>query len=373
MKTTLSWTRIISLTKKEVHHILRDPFTMGMAIGLPVFMVFFFGYAINFNIQNIPMTVYNQSHSTFSRELIESFNSSHFFKTQRGHQLHDLSRDVQTETSRATLIIPPRFERDIRTGRTASVQILLDGSDNSTVGIIGGYLQGVQALALRKILNIKEKNPVALKTRYLFNPELNSHWFTIPGLSVTVIAMIAIFMTSLTIAREWENGSMELLLSTPVHPFEIIIGKLLPYVALGLLGELLIYIVARVGFNVPFTGSYLIFLVSSLMFLSAYMSLGIFISVATRQQMLAMQFSMMIGMLPTMLLSGFIFPIESMPTFFHYFTGILPARWFMVIARGLFLKNQSLMELIKPLGFLAVLDFLLILLATRKFKKDLEP
>jgi ABC-2 type transport system permease protein len=232
---------------------------------------------------------------------------------------------------------------------------------------------GIQKAAIQRLTGQPMAEPVSLRTRYLFNPELNSRWFSVPGLSAVVLAIISIMLTALTIAREWENGSMEMLLSTPVHPLEIIVGKLSPYVILGLLAQTLIYLAARLYFGVPFLGSHLVFLAGALLFVSAYMALGLFVSVTTRVQAVAVQVAFLLGMLPSLLLSGFIFPIENMPTFFQYLTAILPARWFMDIIRGVFLQGATLTELFVPFGFLIVMNILFIRLAVLRFKKDLEP
>jgi ABC-2 type transport system permease protein len=180
-------------------------------------------------------------------------------------------------------------------------------------------------------------------------------------------------LTALTVAREWENGSMEMLLSTPVRPLEMIMGKLAPYVGLGLGSVYFVYLAARLAFGIPFMGSHALFLLACLMFLGCSLSQGLVISVLTRQQALSMQFSMVSGLLPSLLLSGFIFPVESMPVFFRYFTMVLPARWFVVVCRGLFLKGAGPPELWVPLTALLALNALLISWAVWKFKTDLEP
>ena len=215
--------------------------------------------------------------------------------------------------------------------------------------------------------------PVTVETRYLYNGELNSRWFTVTGLSVVVLAILSIMLTAITVAREWERGSMELLLSTPVSPLEIIIGKLAPYLLMGLIGQFIIYLAARLLFNVPFVGSHLLLFLATLLFLVAGLAQGLLISVTTRHQIAAIQFSQMMGQLPANMLSGFVFPIESMPAFFQYFTMIFPARWFMVVMRGIFLRGAGLSELAVPLLMLLALDVFFIALAVRRFKRDVEP
>jgi ABC-2 type transport system permease protein len=215
--------------------------------------------------------------------------------------------------------------------------------------------------------------PFQLRTRFLFNPELNSSWFVIPGLIVVVMSLLSIMLTALTVAREWENGSMELLLSTPVQPLEIIVGKLAPYGVLGIFAVFMTYVIARTVFGVPFVGNHLVFVLGAIIFLVTYLAQGLLISVVARNQQVAMQMAMVSGLLPSNLLSGFVFPVASMPIFFRYFTMILPARWFMQISRDTFLKGSSLIDLSGAFLVLSILCVGMIVQATRKFKRDLEP
>ena len=367
------WRRALAVAKKEVYHILRDPTTLGAALALPVFMVIMFGVAIEFNVKNVALAVNDADNTQSSRRLLDTFASSHYFLVHQVPSPRDALTDVSAERSRAALIIPPRFEKDLFAGRGAIAQILVDGSDSSTVGPVLGYVGSIQTIASRRIGDFTPTQPYELRTRFLFNPELNSRWFVIPGLTVVVMSILSILLTALTVAREWENGSMELLLSTPVQPLEIIVGKLAPYGILGIIAVVFVYVIARTVFGVPFAGSLWVFGLGSLLFLVTYLAQGLLISVVTRKQTIAMQLSQMTGMLPSQLLSGFIFPIESMPAFFQYFTMILPARWFMRIARDTFLEGSSLIELAGPFLALACICAVMILLATRKFKRDLEP
>jgi len=366
--------RALAIARKEVRHILRDPFTSALALGLPLLLVTFFGFAIDFEVRDISLVVHDRDHTRQSRQLAEVFSSSGYFHLARDKA--DPARplaQLDAQRASAVLLIEPRFGRDAACGREARAQFVLDGSDNARASAVLGYLPGIAAAAGRRILEDPPADPPALRTRFLYNHELNSRWFVIPGLIVIVLGLLAIMLTALTVAREWENGSMELLLSTPVAPMEIIAGKLLPYAGLCLIGAVFVYLAARAGFGVPFLGSHALFALAGLMFLLACLSWGLLISVATRQQQLAMQFALVTGLLPSLLLSGFIFPIESMPLFFQYFTALLPQRWFMTAARGVFLKGAGAWELAQPLLALLIMDFVLITAAARRFKTDLEP
>lgn len=365
--------RVRAITKKEFFHIMRDPFTLGAALGLPLFMVIMFGVAIEFNVKDIHLTVSDSDKTQSSRNLIETFGSSQYFLPKSAESPAAAMSAILSEQARATLIIPPNFEKDLNARRTGEVQVLVDGSDSSTVGPIAGYLGAIQNLAEHKIALVNTSSPYEIRTRFMFNPELNSRWFVIPGLVVLVMAILSILLTSLTIAREYENGSMELLLTTPVSPIEIIVGKLMPYFLLGCLSVIFIFLAAKFAFGVPFVGNILTFSVASFLFLIAYLAQGLVISVITRKQMVAMQIAMMSGMLPTQLLSGFVFPIESMPKPFRILTMIFPARWYMEISRDSFLKGTAFVDLLIPFSGLAIFCVIMVTVGTRRFKRDLEP
>jgi ABC-2 type transport system permease protein len=289
----------------------------------------------------------------------------------------DPEQDLESERARAVVVIPAGFQREVGRGEVPTAQLMLDGSDNATAGVVSGYMAGVAGVAWNHIrlaqLRRRPDPPITFVTRYLYNGELNSRWFMIPGLLVIVIGLLAVLMTALTVAREWENGSMEMLLTTPARPIDIIMGKVTPYIGLGLLIVFMVYVAGRVIFGVPFRGSHLLLMLGSLLFLFACLAQGLLISVAARNQQVAFQMSMMMSMLPGMLLSGFVFPVASMPLFFIILTSILPPRWFMDISRGLFLKGAGIGELAVPFGVLAVMCFLLIFAAVKRFKTDLEP
>ena len=301
------------------------------------------------------------------------FAGSQYFKPFPTASLGEAFHYLDSERASAALIIEPDFGKDAGAGRSPKAQLLLDGADNTIAGVIVGYLDGIRRSATGRLLGSAPPETIRLNTRFLFNRELSSKWFVIPGLVVVVIGLLSTLLTALTVAREWENGSMELLLSTPLEPLEIILGKIAPYLVLGVASVVFVYAVARLVFHVPFVGSHLLFSFSVLLFLCSTLAQGLLISVVTRSQPLAMQISIITGLLPSMLLSGFIFPIESMPVFFQYFTAILPARWFMVIARGIFLKGAGVSELAVPLTVLAFMSALMILVSTKRFKRDLEP
>lgn len=367
------WKRALSIAKKETWHILRDPFTLGLALGLPVALVTIFGFAIDLNVKHVRLSVADHDQTRSSRELVDLFGQSEYFALVSPPRSGRLTEPLDSEQAKAVLVIEPNFGRDAASARTGKAQILLDGADNSVSGTIMGYIQKIESTARRRWSGEAPPQTLELSPRFLFNPELNSRWFILPGLAVVVVGIFSVLLTSLTVAREWENGSMELLLSTPVKASEIILGKLGPYIILNLLSILFVYIVARVGFGIPFRGSHILFLVASLLFLATTLSQGLLISVTVRQQQLAMQFAIMSGMLPSLMMSGFTFPVESMPALFRGIASVLSARWYMVVSRGLFLKGASLEALVLPLGAMLLIGIVLVGKAVHSFKMDLEP
>lgn len=369
----MSWKRVRAVASKELMHVLRDPFTLALALGLPVLMVLFFGGAINFDFRGVPLAVYDFDHSRLSRQLTAAFSASGYFTARPAGEGFAPIDEVTAGRAFGALVVSPGFGREIRAGGHGPVQLLIDGSDNLKAGLVGGYCAGVVgAFNERLQQDAPAVRPPVTRARFLYNAELNTSWFIVPGLIVVVTGLLSILLTALTIAREWENGSMELLLSTPLSPLEVIVGKILPYIALVLTGVAFVYGVARAVFGIPFAGSHLLLVGSCVLFIAASLGQGILISTITRAQQKAMQAAMIAGLLPAMLLSGFIFPIESMPAFFHYFTMILPARWFMTIIRGVFLKGATVTELALSLCALTAMMLVFIAAAVRRSRRDLE-
>ena len=369
-----SYTRAKAIFKKEFKHIFRDPFTLLMALLLPLLIVLILGNSIEFNIKEIPIAYVDHDRTTASRKLIETFGSSNYFKAYPVDSTEQGFREILKERARAELFIPPQFEKNILSGQPADVQIQLDGADNSTISSITNYLTLINARAIFKILDQPEeiKMPLVFKTRYLFNPELTSTWFAIPGIAAVIIAVVAIMLTALTICKEWEKGSMEMLLSTPVSSLEIIMGKILPYAVLSFSGFIIVFLAARYIFNVPFVGSYFILVSGTLLFILNYLGMGLFISIISKQQQIAVQYASIIGMLPTSMLSGFIFPIEYMPIGYQYAAKCFPALWYIEISRDQFLKGSSIVDLWVPFLALIIQGLFYMLLCLLKFKRNLE-
>ncbi|MDR2396217.1 MAG: ABC transporter permease [Endomicrobium sp.] len=373
----ISKTIVKAIVFKEYKHITRDPFTMIMALVVPLILVLFFGFIVDLDYKHIKVSIQDNDNSQMSRRFIDIFKSCPYFEINKINSMLEIEDRLLKNNTPAILIIKEDFAKNIVKGNSGKVQLLLDGSDNAKTGILSSYLSGIALNAnaiYAKKLNMQIESPEQfIRTHFLFNTELNSRWFIVPGLSTIIIGLIAIILMSLTIAKEWENGSMELLLSTPVKPIEVVIGKIIPYFVLNMLSILTIFIISLLIFKIPFEGNFFIYIFACVIYVIGALSLGTFISVVTRQQQAAVQFAFAIGLLPSFLFSGFIFSIENMPALFRYFTAVFPQRWFMEISRTLFLSKVNFKALTVPFLAIIVFAILMIMLASIKLKTDLEP
>lgn len=370
-----SMRRMGAIFSKEFKHIFRDPFTLLMALMLPLAIVLILGNSIEFNVRSINMAYHDADRTESSRKLIETFASSNYFRPYEIENPDGGFSDIVDERARVMVSVSPDFEKDVKGGGTGRVQVLMDGADNSSVMAVMNYLTTINRMAYFKIMDVPRSvaSPqMSFKTRYLFNPELNSRWFSVPGLSAVIIALVAIMLTTLTICREWERGSMEMLLSTPATSLEIILGKVLPYAILSFVGFVLVFIVARVVFGVPFVGSYATLILGTLLFILGYLAIGLFISISTHKQEVAIQFACIIGLLPTVVLSGFVFPVEYMSRGYQVFSSLFPARFYMDITRDQFLKGSSLIDLWVPFVLLGLQAVVLMVACIAHFKRTLE-
>jgi len=370
-----SGTRARAIFAKEFKHILRDPFTLIMALLLPLLIVLILGNSIEFNIQSIKMGYFDADRTTSSRQLVDAFGSSDYFKPYPILTPGAGFDDILAERARAVLVVPPDFESEIMAGRTGHAQIMLDGADNSSIMAIMNYMSAINKKALTKINGAPEymrRAPLSFKTRYLFNPELNSRWFSVPGLAAVIIALVAIMLTTLTICREWEKGSMEMLLSTPATTSEIILGKVTPYAILSFIGFILVFIVARIVFGVPFIGSYTLLILATVLFILGYLAMGLLISVSTHKQDVAIQFACIIGLLPAVVLSGFIFPVEYMSRGYRILSSFFPARFYIDISRDQFLKGSVFGDMWAPFMAMGIIAVVVLVACLLRFRRSLE-
>jgi len=367
--------RTRAVARKEFWHILRDARSLGLALAMPMMMLLLFGYALSLDVDQIPTAVVDQDRTPQSRELLARFVASRYFKlvdfpdhVQRIEQ-HILRGEVVLG-----IVIPPDYSRQLTSGRTAQVQLLLDGSDSNTASIAAGYADGVSqafALELREhFMNqrsgMRMPEAVEPRLRVWYNSELKSKNYIVPGLIAVILMIISALLTSLTIAREWEMGTMEQVLSTPLRPAELVLGKMSAYFTLGLADALIAVGIGVLLFGVPLRGNLVLLFLSTCIFLFGALCWGILISAIARSQVLACQMGIISSFLPAFLLSGFVFSIENMPVVVQAVTHIFPARYFVTLVKAIFLKGIGISLLWTELGFLLAYCTIVFVAATRK-------
>jgi ABC-2 type transport system permease protein len=372
--------RVWAVTRKEFIHILRDPRSLGMGIAIPMLLLILFGNALTLDVDNVPLVVWDQSETQASRDLISLFQGSHYF-SMRGYMrgYPELERSIDQGEALAALVIPRDFASGIEAGRPSPVQLIVDGSDSNTATIAMGYADVVAQTYSQNIAYEEVKRsggqtlrtPVGLDPRVWFNADMASKNYIIPGLIAVIMMVIAALMTSLTVAREWERGTMEQLISTPVKVPELILGKLLPYFIIGMLDVSLAVIMGEFIFQVPLRGSAALLFGMAAIFLAGALSLGMVISIVTKSQLLASQLAMVLTFLPSFLLSGFMYAISNMPQPIQFVTYLIPARYFVALLKGIYLKGVGLEILALEAVLLTIFGALMVALANVKFKKRL--
>jgi ABC-2 type transport system permease protein len=376
----MSFRRLKAIFRKECLHILRDARSLMMALAMPLLLLVLFGYALTLDVDRIPTVVYDQDQTPQSRALIERFNGSRYFDiVERSGSYGEIDRRIERSTALLGLVIPRDFAEKLEHNQVADVQLLLDGSDSNTASIASGYAEALvraygtelrEASTERRGMG-KVKPPLDPRIRVLYNTEMKSKNFIVPGLIAVILMIIAALLTSLTVAREWESGSMEQLLSTPIRPSELLLGKLLAYFVLGMIDMAISILVGVLLFGVPLNGSPVLLVLAASLFLFGALCWGIFLSTVTRSQLLAYQASLLSSFLPAFILSGFIYSIDNMPFIIQQFTRIIPARYFVTILQGVFLKGVGLSILWPPVVFLMIYAALVLTLATRKMRQKM--
>ena len=373
---TAALRRIGALAHKEILHIVRDVRFIYLALGLPVVLLVLFGYAISFDLDLLPIGVVDLDRSPASRRLTEAVTASEAFRVAA--VLHDpelVEPRFRRGEFKAALVIPKDFGRQLARNEPAEAQLLLDGADGTTTSIVLGYVVGISQAETQRLLakaGLVPKPAVDGRVRLRFNPEMRSARFIVPGLIALILSIMAVLLTALTVAREWERGSMEQLFATPARRTEVIIGKLLPYLAIGMVQVLLVVTLGTWLFAVPVTGSLSLLFAAALLFLTAMLGQGLLISVLARNQQVATQIGVVSSMLPTILLSGFLFPIENMPVVLQAISAAVPSRYFIVALRGVMLKGNGFAVLWPQLVALAAFGLVMLGLATARFRRRLD-
>jgi ABC-2 type transport system permease protein len=367
--------RLRGLLVKESLQIVRDPSSILIAGFLPLLLLFLFGYGISLDAENIRVAVVEEAPSAASRSLARSFQGSRFFDPEFGRRRQEFEQGLVDGRYRGMIVIPQDFEKRIASGERSPIQVITDGSEPNLASFVRNYAQGVVAswLAIRNNEEgLSVAPPIEVEHRIWFNPEVRSRNFLVPGSVVMIMTLIGTLLTALVIAREWERGTMEAMMATPVSILDILIGKLLPYYLLGMGSMALCVAVAVFLYQVPLQGSFAVLALVTTVFLAAMLGFGLLISTASKNQFVASQVALLSGFLPAVFLSGFIFEISSMPPVIQAVTYIVPARYFATSLITVFLAGDVWELLLPNMGAMALLAGVIFLAVARKTKARLD-
>lgn len=372
--------RIAAVADKEWLQIRRDFRSLILSLAAPALLIILFGYALTVDVRHVKVTVFDQDRSTASRNLIQEFAHTEYIDiVEYCENYQSIDKSINSGRSTLALVIPVNFEKKIKTGGKTDIQLIVDGSDSTSATVSIGY---VKAIIANYNIDAKIKElgsagissfelPLDVRSRIWYNPELQSKNFIIPGLIVLILAIISALIASLTISREWERGTMETLMTTPLRPWELIAGKMIPYLFIGLFDVLMTAAVGYFLFDVPIKGSFVQFYLLALLFLTGTTGLGILISTATKIQVLSVQVAMVVTYLPSFILSGFIFPIQNMPLLIQGITYLIPAKYLIVIVKGIALKGIGVSMLWTQIIFLLVFTAIVLFICSKKLKLQL--
>ncbi len=373
--------RLAAMARKEALQIWRDPRSLLIALLMPFMQLVLLGYGVSLDIKHVPVCTFDREASQNSQDLLKHFQASDYFTIAAVIGNYGaLTGAIDRGVCRLAIVIPPDFTQRLSTTGGAVVQGIVDGTDTNTANIATGYAQAVVARyaagarleASARQGAIATIQPVAMQSRVWFNEDLESRNFIIPGVIAMVMALVGAELTSLTIAREWERGTMELLISTPVTPMEVMLGKLAPYFAIGLIDAALCLAFGVFWFGVPFRGTLATLFLATALFLVVVLGIGYLISVRVKSQVGAAQIGLLVTILPTTLLSGYLFPIDQMPVPVQAVTYLMFARYYVTALKALFLKGAGIVDLAAPLAAMALYAAAIAFLAARAFHKSLD-
>jgi len=378
---TMNIRRLKAVAGKEFIHVTRDFRSLFLALAIPIILILLYGYALTLDLRNVPTVIMDQSRTSVSRDFLSLFQGSPYFSiVGYPNDYREIQRELDRGRAMIAIVIPADFASKVKADRDVAVQVICDGSDANTSRLAMGYVSTVGLIFSTKVLaeqmsikgQEKLSQPLELVQRSWYNPDLRSQNVLVPGIIALVMIVVAAMLTSVTIAREWETGTMEQLISTPLRGPELIIGKVIPYFIIGMADVAIAVSMGKWIFNVPIVGNAGLLFAMSALFLTGALFFGMSLSIILKSQVLASQIAIVAGFLPTLILSGFVFAIENMPIPIQWITFIVPARYFISILRGIYLKGIGLEILWIDALFLGIYTLLMIALAHRKFKFKLE-
>ena len=364
---------IMAIVRKEILHILRDRRTLFLILLMPIVQLILYGYGINTDVKHLSTVLYDEDQSPLSRRLVNSFEQSAYFDmTSRARSFDELRGPLDQGRAKAGLHIPPRFARDLLAGRQAQLQLLIDGTDSNPANVALNTAQAIVAAFMQEegLVPVTEP-PIDFRPRMWYNPDLKSSFFMIPGLVGLLIQILIPMVTASAVVREKEQGTIEQLLVTPIRPYEFIIGKLVPYVLIGIFIALLIISTAHYLFAIPLRGNPLLLLALTFLFIVVCLGIGLVASTVAQNQQQASQIVLFLAP-PSILLSGFIFPREGMPLIIYHLGSLIPLTYFLKIVRGIVLKGLGLRDLWTETAALLMMAVIIMLVSILKFKKRLS-
>jgi len=363
---------ITAIARKEFLHILHDPRTLTILFIMPILQLVMFGYALKMEIQEVRIGIVDYANTNESRHLIEQFKGSPFFVPFfYDGPLSEMDELFKSRNANLVMIIPEDFDKQLQCNTEIPLSFTIDASDANAATAIRNYCNQV-IVAFNRTYNRQLPLPFNITSSILYNPDTRSTYFFVPGIIALLLIMISALLTSITITREKETGTMEQILVSPVKSHQIILGKVLPYILLAILIALVILLTGIFLFKVPFRGNALLLFILSTLYIITALSIGLMISTVAKTQQVAMMVAMIITLLPTIMLSGFIFPIASMPKLLQYLSYIIPARYYLHIVRGIILKGSTFFDLAQPTLFLGIISAILLIVSIRKFSSNLE-
>lgn len=365
--------RFIGFIKKEFYHIFRDKRSLFILFGMPVAQILLFGFAITNEINNVDIAVLDYARDNESQKIIEKIKASTYFHVEN-EILNEkaIEEEFKKGKIKAVLLFEKDFAKKLQTEKKATVQVITDATEPNVASTIANYTQSIIQNYQNQKNTVQKNNGVVIQSRMLYNPELKSVFNFVPGVMTVILMLVSAMMTSISITREKELGTMEILLVSPLKPFQVILGKVFPYVFLSIINAIVIVSMGYFIFGMPINGSVFLLAFESILFIITALSLGILISTISNTQQTAMMISLMGLMLPVIILSGFIFPIASMPLPMQVISNIIPAKWFIIIVKSIMLKGVGLEYIFKETLILVGMTLLFIGLSIKNYKTRLE-
>ncbi len=376
----MNFHRLLALIEKEFKHLFRDVRFFIVLLFFPVFLLVIFGYAVNFDVKHITIGVYDQEKSELSRQLLNSLSSSSYFEIKKVLTSdHEIKNALDLKEVQCVIVIPDDMSKEFYSKRQAKIQFLIDGVDGNTATITqnyaGAFIQNFESKLIddiMKLRGIKQYKPVGVETLFWFNSDLKSSRFLVPGLIAMILVLIAVVSVSLSLVKEKEMGTLEQIRVSPITTAELLIGKTIPFVLIALFNAVMILIAGYFLFEVTVKGSYLLLLFSAILFLFAGTSIGILVSVISDSQQVAFMIATLISLIPSLILSGFIFPIEGMPFIIQIFTNVTPAKFFVKILRAIILRGVGFEAIWQDMLYLLLFSVVVLLVASAKYKEKLK-